>query len=131
MRNVLSTVRVPWPTFREVVYGWSLVVRTSTGDVTVFVAPRGSAVARLRRGTPAPPAALPREGTVRSLRSTAETVGAAIEARHDALVRAGHLDDAQRVADAQGVTPTRRLHVATIGTVAALAALSVAVLVTG
>lgn len=132
VRNVLRTVRVPWPTFREVEYGWSLVVRTTDGDVTVFAAPRESATARrLRRGGAAAPAELPREGTVRSLRATAEAVGAAIEARHDALVRAGHLDGARRVAAAQGLTPTRRLHVMTIGTVAVLAALSVAVLVTG
>ncbi|ADG73890.1 conserved hypothetical protein [Cellulomonas flavigena DSM 20109] len=132
VRNVLRTVRVPWPTFREVEYGWSLVVRTTGGDVTVFAAPRESGTARrVRRGGTPPPAALPAEGTVRSLRATAETVGAAIEARHDALVRAGHLDGAQRVAAAQGLAPARRVHVVTVGAVAVLTALSVAVLVTG
>lgn len=133
VRNVLSTVHVPWPTYRDVEYGWSLVVRTTDGDVTVFAAPRASATARrLRRGDgnrPAP--AVPPPGRrVRSLQPTAESVGAAIEARHDALVAAGHLDGAERVRVEQGLTTTRHLHVATIGVAVVLTALSAAVLVT-
>jgi len=136
VRNVLSTVRVPWPTYRDVGYGWSLVVRTTDGDVTVFAAPRASSTARLlRAGRGADPqpgaAAVPADGRpVRSLRATAQSVGAAIEARHDALVRAGHLDGAQRIRVEQGLRTTRRAHVVTIGAAAVLAALSVAVLVT-
>ncbi|MBD7919173.1 hypothetical protein H9657_12925 [Cellulomonas sp. Sa3CUA2] len=133
VRNVLSTVHVPWPTYREVEYGWSLVVRTSDGDVTVFAAPRASATARrVRRGRAPLPDAVPPPGRpVRSLQATAESVGAAIEARHDALVAAGHLDGAQRVAVEQGLTTTRRVHVVTVGAVALLAAASVAVLTAG
>lgn len=132
VRNVLRTVRVPWPTYREVEYGWSLVVRTTDGDVTVFAAPRASATARrLRRGGAPTPAVVPPPGrTVRSLQATAESVGAAIEARHDALVRAGHLDGAQRVRVEQGLRTTQHVHVVTIGAVVVLAALSAAVLAT-
>lgn len=132
VRNVLRTVRVPWPTYREVEYGWSLVVRTTDGDVTVFAAPRASATARrLRRSEPETLATVPPPGrTVRSLQSTAESVGAAIEARHDALVRAGHLDGADRARVEQGLRPTHHVHVVTTGAVAVLAALAVAVLVT-
>lgn len=132
VRNVLRTVRVPWPTYREVEYGWSLVVRTTDGDVTVFAAPRASATARrLRRGDVPAPAVVPPPGrTVRSLQATAESVGAAIEARHDALVRAGHLDGAQRVRVEQGLRTTQHVHVVTIGAVVVLAALSAAVLAT-
>ncbi len=134
VRNVLSTVRIPWPTYRGVEYGWSLVVRTTDGDVTVFAAPRASSTARLvRRGrdaagsTVVPPAGAP----VRSLQATAQSVGAAIEARHDALVGAGYLDGAERVRVDQGLRPARQVHVATVGAVVVLAALAVAVLVTG
>lgn len=132
VRNVLRTVRVPWPTYREVEYGWSLVVRTTDGEVTVFAAPRASATARrLRRGGAPTPAVVPPPGrTVRSLQATAESVGAAIEARHDALVRAGHLDGAQRVRVEQGLRTTQHVHVVTIGAVVVLAALSAAVLAT-
>lgn len=132
VRNVLSTVRVPWPTYREVEYGWSLVLRTTDGDVTVFAAPRASDTARrLRRGAADTATGVPPAGrTVRSLQATAQSVGAAVEARHDALVRAGHLDGAQRVRVEQGLRPGRRVHAATVGAVAVLTALSVAVLLT-
>ena len=134
VRNVLSTVRVPWPTYRDVEYGWSLVLRTTDGDVTVFAAPRASGTARrLRRGATEDGhgAEVPAPGpTVRSLQATAQSVGAAVEARHDALVRAGHLDGAQHVRVEQGLRPARRVHAATIGAVVLLTALSVAVLAT-
>jgi len=134
VRNVLSTVRIPWPTYRDVDYGWSLVVRTTDGDVTAFAAPRASSTARrLRRGETRDPraaATVPPDGrTVRSLQPTAESVGAAIEARHDALVRAGYLDGAQRVRVEQGLTITRQVHVGTVAAVGVLAALTAVVLV--
>lgn len=133
VRNVLSTVHVPWPTYRDVEYGWSLVVRTSDGPVQVAAAPRASGTARrLRRGGDRRESGtLPAEGTVRSLRSTAEAVGEAIERRHDALVAAGHLDGAERARVEHGIRPVRRLHVATIAATVLLAALTVAVGVTG
>ncbi|UZN04380.1 hypothetical protein [Cellulomonas sp. S1-8] len=135
VRNVLSTVRIPWPTYREVEYGWSLVVRTADGDVTAFAAPRASSTARMLRAgrsdDPDAPTTVPPDGpVVRSLRATAESVGAAIEARHDALVRAGHLDGAERVRVELGLTTTRRVHVATAAAVVALVALSGVVLAT-
>ncbi|QCB94356.1 hypothetical protein [Cellulomonas shaoxiangyii] len=137
VRNVLSTVRVPWPTYRGVTRGWSLVVHTTDGDVQVAVAPRGSAAAGAlrRRGadddvapTGGPPAG---DRPVRSYRPTAETVGDAIEARHDALVRAGYLDGAERARTEHGLRPTRRVHVLGLGAAVVLAAAGVAVLVTG
>lgn len=135
VRNVLSTVRVPWPTYRDVDYGWSLVVRTTDGDVTAFAAPRGSGTARvLRAGRGTDPqvrSTVPAPGRrVRSLRATAESVGAAVEARHDALVAAGHLDGAERVRREQGLRVERRWHVTTTGAAVVLTGLAVAVLAT-
>ncbi|QGQ20083.1 hypothetical protein GC089_13790 [Cellulomonas sp. JZ18] len=133
VRNVLSTVHVPWPTYRGVTRGWSLVLHTTDGDVQVFAAPRSSATAQwVRRGRdddgvrPVPADGRP----VRSLHATAESVGDAVEARHDALVRAGHLDGAERLRTEHGLRPVRRVHVAGIATAVALAAAAVAVLVT-
>lgn len=136
VRNVLSTVRVPWPTYRGVTRGWSLVVHTTEGDVQVAAAPRSSATARLvrRRGADEDaPVGTPPAGdrTVRSYRATAEAVGDAVEARHDALVRAGYLDGAERARTEHGLRTTRRVHVAGIGAAAVLTAAAVAVLVTG
>ncbi len=135
VRNVLSTVRVPWPCYRGVERGWSLVVRTTGDDVTAFAAPRASSTARtLRAGRGEDPevrtSVPPPGGTVRSLRSTAEAVAAAVEARHDALVAAGHLDGAARARAGHGLRPTRHLHVATVAAVVTLAALSTAALIT-
>ncbi|MFC8193099.1 hypothetical protein ACFUMH_15690 [Cellulomonas sp. NPDC057328] len=136
VRNVLSTVRVPWPTYRGVTRGWSLVVHTTEGDVQVFAAPRSSATARAVRRRRAdddrPTGTVPAgDRPVRSYGATAETVGDAVEARHDALVRAGHLDGAERLRTEHGLRPTRQLHVAGVGAAALLAAAAVAVLVTG
>lgn len=139
LRNVLRTVTIPWPTVRRAEVGWSLVVHTTGGSWTAWAAPRSSGTARAVRrrrghrpddapGTPGHAVVhddVAREGT-RRRPATAEAVAAAIDARLDALRRAGHLADADAVVAAHGIRPTVRWHTGTVATALALAAAAVA-----
>lgn len=132
VRNVWSTVRVPWPAFRGVEAGFSLEVRSVSGTVSAWAAPRSSGTAaRLSRGrrdaTPLPGG---EPGTVLRHRGTAETAARAVAERYSALRDAGHLEGAD-AAVAAGVVPTRRLHVRTLAAVAVLVAVGVAGLLLG
>lgn len=96
VRNVWRTTRVPWTTYRGVDSGLSLVLRHTEGSVTAWAAPGG------------------RDG------GTAASVEAAVRERHEALVRAGYLQGAERARVSGGIRPIRAWHGATLGAAAAL-----------
>ena len=123
VRNVLATVRIPWPAYRGVTVKYSLVVHSTGADVTAWAAPRSSGTAqRMRRRRPP-------EGPLGPGRhnANAERVADAIVERQAALKDAGYLDGAE-AALAAGVAPERRWHWPLIGSVLVLAAASAALL---
>ncbi len=126
IHNVTVNWHVPWPDYRGAECRWSLVVRGSQVSVTAWSAPRSSAAAaglERRRARRLGPAGTPAAGGAGS-RSDAESVAAAIEARHTALVAAGHLDGAARpgAPTARRDVPGRALlGLAALAVVAALA----------
>lgn len=141
LRNVVRTVTIPWPTVRRAEVGWSLVVRTTAGSWTSWAAPRRSGTAdavRRRRPSDGPDEAQVPDGVVdvapgedagtgvRRHRATAESAAAAIEARLDALRRAGHLRDADAVVAEHGLAPVVTWHTGTVATALALVAVAVA-----
>lgn len=120
IRNVWTTTRIPWPTFRAVEARYSLEVETTTGKVSAWAAPRSSgAAARMRRrGTaddtaPAVVDAGDPDTTVRHP-GTADAAAAVIVARYGALKSAGHLAGAAQAVRAGGIAPVRTLHVRTL-----------------
>lgn len=123
VRNVLATVRIPWPTYRGVTVRYSLVVHTTGKDVTAWAAPRSSGTAQRmrRRRTPEGPLGAGRHN------ANAERVADAIVERQAALKEAGFLDGAE-AARAAGVTTQQRWHWPLIGSVVVLAAGTVALL---
>lgn len=123
VRNVLATVRIPWPAYRGVTVKYSLVVHTTGADVTAWAAPRSSGTAqRMRRRRPT-------EGPLGPGRhnANADRVADAIVERQAALKDAGFLKDAE-AAVAAGVVPQRRWHWALVGGVLVLAVASFALL---
>lgn len=123
VRNVLATVRIPWPAYRGVTVKYSLVVHSTGPDVTAWAAPRSSGtVQRMRRRRPP-------EGPLGPGRhnANAERVADAIVERQAALKDAGFLKGAE-AAVAAGVTPQRRWHWLLIGGVLVLAAASAVLL---
>ena len=123
VRNVLATVRIPWPAYRGVTVKYSLVVHSTGADVTAWAAPRSSGTAqRMRRRRPP-------EGPLGPGRhnANAERVADAIVERQAALKDAGYLDGAE-AALAAGVAPQRRWHWPLIGSVLVLAAAAAALL---
>jgi hypothetical protein len=150
VRNVWRTTHVPWPAFRSVQAGLSLVVEHSEGTVNAWAAPGSSGTAaRMRRTRPGgggPDLHADRvAGTERTddasqvgtsdgrpvrASGTAESVAAAVQARHDALVHAGHLRHAESARTVDGLRPVTRWHVRTLAAVLALgAAVAVATVV--
>jgi len=126
VRNVLETVRVPWPAYRGVTVKYSLVVHSTGRDVTAWAAPRSSGTAqRLRRRRPP-------EGPLGGGRhnANAERVADAITERQAALKGAGYLEDAE-AAVAAGVGPRRQWHSVTIAGVLVLAVAAVLALNAG
>jgi hypothetical protein len=133
VRNVWSTVQVPWPTFRGVEAGFSLEVRSTAGRVQAWAAPRASGTAarlRRRRGEAEPAAT---QGTAAVVRhpGTADQAALVIAERYRALDRAGHLTGAARAVEAGEVRPTRRVHVRTLAAVAVLVVAGTAAAVLG
>lgn len=129
VRNVWSTVRVPWPTFTGSTLKLSLVLHTRDGDVPVWAAPRSSSSARwlARRRPVEESVAVPgKDGTVRR-QGTAEALVAEIERRQAALTAAGHLP----VAAIEGVRVERRTHGRTIAAAGVLAVAGAAALLLG
>jgi hypothetical protein len=144
LRNVLRTVTIPWPTVRRAEVGWSLVVHTTAGPWTAWAAPRSSPTGRALRtrraggsvdredrpfaaghGVDRPLAT--GDGTARRRHAgTAEAVAAAIEDRLDALRRAGHLDDADRMVAEHGLRPTVTWHRTTVASAVGLVLVAVA-----
>ena len=104
LRNVLRTVRIPWPTFRGADTRWALTVETSDGSFTAWAAPAG---ARRGRGDPSAP--------------TAGGVALEIAARHGSLEAAGYLHPGPPPA---GVRVTATWHWPAIAAATALAALA-------
>ncbi|WP_182113315.1 MULTISPECIES: PH domain-containing protein [unclassified Actinotalea] len=99
IRNVLRTVRIPWPTVEGADVRWNLVVRTTSGEWTAWAAPRSSDTARpLRRGRQGP----------------AEAAADAIDERLTELRAAGHLDGARETAREHGIRPTVTWHAGTL-----------------
>jgi PH (Pleckstrin Homology) domain-containing protein len=126
VRNVLATVRIPWPAYRGVSVKYSLVVHSTGPDVTAWAAPRSSGTAqRLRRRRPP-------QGPLGAGRhnANAERVSDAIVERQSALKDAGYLVAAE-AAVAAGVGPRRRWHWATIAGVVLLTAASAVALRAG
>ena len=122
VRNVLATVRVPWPAYRGVTVKYSLVVHTTGADVTAWAAPRSSGTAQRlrRRRAVAGPLGPGRHN------ANAERVADAVVERQAALKDAGFLQGAE-AAVAAGVAPQRRWHWLTIAGAVVLAAASVVV----
>nr|WP_297425594.1 PH domain-containing protein [uncultured Actinotalea sp.] len=150
--NVTRTVRIPWPLLDRAEARWSLEVHTTDGRRwTAWAAPRGSAAGgamraargrgtaegdRLRWTLWAAPRAAGRAGPAGAAGGheaqrvrrpgTAESVQAAVEERHAALLTAGHLDGArQRAADA-GLRVVVTWNVPTIAGALTLSAAAVA-----
>ena len=126
--NVIRTVHVPWPVLVEAEPGWSLVVRTTGHRWTAWAAPRASAAGtglrtmRARRRGPDRAEHAPERQ-----RATSDVVAAAITRRQDALLAAGHLDGARRIAEQAGLAETVTWH---CGTIAAALALVCALVLT-
>ncbi|NTW41982.1 MAG: PH domain-containing protein [Cellulomonadaceae bacterium] len=138
IRNVLRTIHVPWPAYVSHDVRWSLVVTSNGGAWTAWSAPRSSGSASaLRRGphglaeVEAGPAAMARATSRRPAGSSAEVVAHAIDERHRALVRAGHLTGAARTAEDNDIRPTVTWHRTTVVAAAVLALAAVAVAVAG
>ncbi|WP_051275067.1 PH domain-containing protein [Cellulomonas sp. URHD0024] len=119
IRNVLATVRVPWPAYRGVTVKYSLVVHTTGADVTVWAAPRSSGTAQRLRRRPTVSGPL---GPGRH-NANADRVADAVIERQVALKDGGYLKDAE-AAVAAGVVPQRRWHWLLIGSVVVLTAAS-------
>lgn len=135
VRNVWRTTRVPWPTYRGVQARLSLVVEHTEGAVTAWAAPSGSGTAaRLRQARSSRALRDRRPGSDRvgalgeidagpvRASGTAESVAAAVQARHDALVAAGHLKDAESARTVAGIRPVTTWHLRTLAAAVALAA---------
>jgi hypothetical protein len=105
LRNVLRTIRVPWPTFRGADTRLSLTIETTDGTFTAWAAPARSALA-----------ALEADG------HTADAVALEIAVRRENLEQAGHLHPGPPPA---GVHVTTTWHGRMIMAVAALGALAV------
>ncbi|WP_426594580.1 hypothetical protein ACPPVS_03405 [Cellulomonas sp. McL0617] len=121
VRNVLATVRVPWPAYRGFTVKYSLVVHTTGADVTAWAAPRSSGTAqRMRRRRPDPGPLGPGRHN-----ANADRIADAIVERQTALKDAGYLKDAE-AAVAAGIGPQRRWHWLTIAGVVVLTAASIA-----
>lgn len=138
IRNVLRTIRAPWPAYVGHEVRWSLVVSTSGGSWTAWSAPRASSTAAaLRRGPhgvpegEAEPAAMSRATSRTSAGSSAEVVAHAIDERHRALVRAGHLAGAARTTEDHDTRPTVTWHRTTLVAAAVLALAAVVVATAG
>ncbi len=113
--NVTRTIEMPWPVFVAAEAGWSLVVTTTHGRWTAWAAPRASGTgAALRRGRPRRPVGRRRDRAPGASGRPPRWWPQAITQRHDALVSAGHLDGARRVAEREGIRPAVTWHVATI-----------------
>ncbi|WP_051681947.1 hypothetical protein [Cellulomonas sp. HZM] len=127
VRNVWSTVRIPWPAYRGSELKLSLTLRTADGDVGVWAAPRESGTARRLRSARSMRELpdLPPEGTKR-LPATGDAVLDAIEARRDTLTAAGFLP-----APDADVHVTRAWHRRTLTAAVVLAVATVAVLTLG
>jgi hypothetical protein len=124
VRNVLATVRVPWPAYRGLTVQYSLVLHTTGADVTAWAAPRSSATGRWLRSSRRRPA----DDEPRRQHGTAEAVAEAVVERHDALQAAGHLRGAEAARVAGDLRPVRRWHWATIAGTVVLTALAVVTL---
>ncbi|WP_158274518.1 PH domain-containing protein [Cellulomonas sp. WB94] len=130
LRNVLRTVRIPWPTFRGADTRLSLSIDTTDGTFTAWAAPARSALgARADAATPrGPQLAPPWRGRNQADGHTADVVALEIAARRESLERAGHLRPGP---PPTGVHVTTTWHLRTIAVVAVLAVLAVAGAVLG
>ena len=130
LRNVLRTVRIPWPTFRGADTRLSLTIETTDGPFTAWAAPARSALgARADAATPRGPRLVPaRRVRGESDGHTADVVALEIAARRESLERAGHLRPGP---PPTGVHVTTTWHAGMIAVVAVLGALAVAAAVLG
>jgi len=130
LRNVLRTVRIPWPTFRGADTRLSLTIETTDGTFTAWAAPaRSGLAARADAAVPRGPRLAPtRRGRGEAGGHTADAVALEIAARHESLEKAGHLHPGPPPA---GVHVTTTWHGPMIAAVAALGALAVVGVVLG
>ena len=130
LRNVLRTVRIPWPTFRGADTRLSLTIETTDGRFTAWAAPARSALsARADAATPRGPRLVPaRRARGQSDGHTADVVALEIAARRETLEQAGHLRPGP---PPTGVHVTTRWHAGMIVVVVVLGALAVAGTVLG
>ena len=123
LRNVLRTVRIPWPTFQGADTRWALTVETFDGSFTAWAAPARSGLAARAD------AAIPHHGRPAGARRrrgdrsapTADGVALEIAARHGSLEAAGYLHPGPPPA---GVRVTATWHWPAIAAATALAALA-------
>lgn len=119
VRNVTSTVHVPWTAYRGADTRFSLDVRYDGGHVVAWAAPRSSGTGHWLRSSRRRGAG---ERTVTG--ASAEAVAAAVTERRAALAAAGHLDRPRT--DAPGAR--RTWHVRELAVVGVLVAASAAAL---
>ena len=124
LRNVLRTIRVPWPTFRGADTRLSLTIETTDGTFTAWAAPARSALAaRADVAVPRGPRLAPtRRARGEADGHTADAVALEIAARRENLEQAGHLHPGP---PPTGVHVTTTWHGRMIMAVAALGALAV------
>jgi Bacterial PH domain len=124
LRNVLRTVRIPWPTFRGADTRLSLTIETTDGTFTAWAAPARSALgARADVAVPRGPRLAPaRRGRGEAGGHTADVVALEIAGRRESLERADHLHAGPPPA---GVHVTTTWHWRMLMAVAALGALAV------
>jgi hypothetical protein len=128
LRNVLRTVELPWPAIRLVDVQYALTLDTAWGSYSAWAAPAPSR-SRARMSGPSDMANLPESsygsgGTVRPgdlMSSDSGQAAALVRSRWEQVRDAGLLDDAR----VERSRPVVRVHVALIGSVLFLAALSV------
>ena len=124
LRNVLRTVRIPWPTFRGADTRLSLTIDTTDGRFTAWAAPARSAMgARAEAATVRGPQLAPRRGRDGSDGHTADVVALEIATRREGLERAGHLRPGP---PPTGVHVTTTWHLRLIAVVTALGVIAVA-----
>lgn len=125
--NVTRTIDVPWPAITAIEMRFALEIETAYGRFSAWAAPArsrraGRRAALAQRGSLRTDAAVAAVTAVERSSNPASAAAEMVEARWEALRRAGHLDDPRLEHD----RPPVRWHVGTLVGAGALLALGVA-----